>query len=60
MLPRGVPCLGDALVHLGEIGYRVGRVLNFDPVQERILDDPQADAMLSKPYRSPWEMPKLT
>jgi len=49
-----------ALVHLGEIGYRLGRVLNFDPVEERILNDPEADAMLSKPYRSPWEMPKLT
>jgi predicted dehydrogenase len=52
--------LSCALVHLGEIGYRVGRVLEFDPVQERILHDPEADAMLSKPYRSPWELPKLT
>ena len=52
--------LSCALVHLGEIGYRVGRVLNFEPREERILNDPVADAMLSKPYRSPWEMPSLS
>jgi hypothetical protein len=35
-------------VHLGEIGYRVGRVLNFDPAKEQILNDPEANALLPK------------
>lgn len=52
--------LSCALVHLGEIGYRLGRVLNFDPVQEKILNDPQADAFLGKEYRASWEPPALS
>lgn len=49
--------LSCALSHLGEIGYRVGRVLNFDPATERILNDPEANALLTKPYRAPWGVP---
>jgi predicted dehydrogenase len=49
--------LSCALVHLGEIGYRVGRVLNFDPDKEQILNDPEANALLTKPYRAPWSIP---
>jgi hypothetical protein len=49
--------LSCALVHLGEIGYRVSRVLNFDPVKEQILNDPEANALLTKPYRPPWGVP---
>lgn len=48
------------LVHLGEIGFRLGRVLNFDPHQEKILNDPEADAMLNKEYREPWGMPDIS
>ncbi len=49
-----------ALVHLGEIGYRVGRVLNFDPQKEVILNDSEANAMLNKEYRAPWGMPDIS
>jgi predicted dehydrogenase len=43
-----------ALVHLGEIAYRVGRVLQFDPDQESIHNDAEATGMLTKEYRKPW------
>jgi hypothetical protein len=49
--------LSCALVHLGEIGYRVGRVLHFDPVKEQIRNDPEANALLTKTYRAPWGVP---
>jgi hypothetical protein len=45
-------------VHLGEIAYRTERVLHFDPQTETIRDDPQANALLSKEYRKPWELPE--
>jgi predicted dehydrogenase len=50
--------LSCALVHLGEIAYRTERVLHFDPQTETIRDDPQANALLSKEYRKPWELPE--
>ncbi|MBM3785161.1 MAG: Gfo/Idh/MocA family oxidoreductase [Acidobacteria bacterium] len=43
-----------ALVHLGEIAYRVGRVLHFDPATETVRDDAQANALLTKSYRPPF------
>ncbi len=45
------------LVHLGEIAYRVERVLHFDPQNERILHDDEADRLLTKQYRQPWGLP---
>jgi predicted dehydrogenase len=49
--------LSCALVHLGEIAYRTERVLHFDPKSETIRDDNEANALLTKEYRRPWEMP---
>ena len=45
------------LVHLGEVALRVGRVLHFDPKNERVLNDPEAQQLLSKEYRKPWGLP---
>ncbi len=45
------------LVHLGEIAYRAGRVLDFDPEAEHFVGDPEADKLLTKQYREPWSMP---
>ncbi len=44
-----------SLAHLGNIALRTGRDLKWDPQQEMILDDPGAAAMLSRPYREPWD-----
>ncbi len=43
-----------ALAHLGEIAYRTGRALHFDPKNETILGDEDANARLTKTYRAPW------
>ena len=49
--------LSCGLVHLGEIAYRVGRVLDFDPDKEQFIDDAEADKLLTKEYREPWVIP---
>jgi predicted dehydrogenase len=45
--------------HLGNIAYRVGRKIRWDAEKEQIIDDPQANAMLSKPYRAPYVLPEV-
>jgi predicted dehydrogenase len=41
-----------ALVHLGNIACRTGRTLAFDAAAERIVGDPEADALLRRGYRA--------
>jgi len=45
-----------SLGHLGNIAIRLGRKIKFDPKTERILGDPEADRMLSRPLRPPWHL----
>ena len=49
--------LSSALAHLGNIAYRLDRVLKFDPVAERFPGDEQANAMLTRKYRAPYVVP---
>src|SRR5262249_29302092 len=49
-----------ALVHLANIGARVGRVIHFDPQSETITGDQEAAALVSRRYREGhWAKPKL-
>jgi predicted dehydrogenase len=50
--------LSSALAHLGNISYRLGRQLDFDPKTERFVGDKQADAMLTRKYRKPFVVPE--
>jgi predicted dehydrogenase len=50
--------LSSALAHLGNIAYRTGRVLTFNPESESFVNDPEADKMLSRNYRSPYIVPE--
>lgn len=46
------------LMHLGNISYRLGRSLEFDPVRMTIKHDAEANAMLKRPeYRTPFCIP---
>ena len=49
--------LSSALCHLGNISYRLGRALAVDPATETLGKDAEANAMLSRDYRSPFSMP---
>ena len=42
--------------HLGVIAMEVGRKVRFDPDTETILGDPEAERLLSRAYRSPWQL----
>jgi predicted dehydrogenase len=47
-----------ALSHLGNIAYRVGRGIEFDPKTERLKDE-EANAYLSRKYREPYVVPEV-
>lgn len=42
--------------HLGYASHRLGRKLKYDARVERVLDDPEANALLNKSYRRPWKI----
>ena len=42
--------------HLMNVSWRVGRKVRFDGQQEQIIDDPQANALLTRKVRAPWSM----
>lgn len=44
------------MCHLGNISTRLGRSLTWDAKQERIVNDDQANKMLTKVYRKPWAL----
>lgn len=48
----------SGLAHLGNIAYRLDRVLHFDPVKERFVGDKEADTMLKRQYRAPYVVPE--
>ena len=49
-----------ALVHLGNVAARLGRSLHVDPQREQIVDDHEANSLLSRKYRAGghWAIPK--
>ena len=53
--------LSSSLAHLGNISYRLGRQLEFDPVGERFIGDGESEAnsMLSRQYRAPYILPDI-
>jgi hypothetical protein len=42
--------------HLGNIAMRLGRKVKWDPQREVCIDDDEANQMLRRPYRSPWQL----
>ena len=48
-----------ALVHLGEIANLTRGRLEFDPQTQRFVDCDEANALLTKPYRSPYVLPEI-
>jgi predicted dehydrogenase len=46
----------DTVCHLEDIAIRLGRRLHWDPAQERFVKDDQANRLLTRPMRSPWQL----
>ncbi len=51
--------LSTVIALTGNISYRLGRKLQFDPASERFPGDSEADALLRRAYRSPYAVPDL-
>ena len=52
--------IGAAFCHLGNIAYRLGRDVTFDPATETFGGDAEANAFLTRSgYREGFEVPKL-
>ena len=45
------------LPHLANISYRLGRMLKFVGDNEKFANDPEADTMLTRVYRTPYVVP---
>ena len=43
------------LCHLGNIAWRTGHTVNFDPATHKIQNDPAATALWKRTYREGWE-----
>jgi predicted dehydrogenase len=46
--------ISTTLVHLANASYRLGRTLKFDPAQEQVIGDDEANRMLRGTYRAPY------
>ena len=51
--------LSTSLCHLGNIACRLKKPLQFNPLEETFIDDPEANTYLSKAYRSPYVLPEV-
>ncbi len=51
--------LSSALCHLGNIAYRVGREVAFDPATGTCPGARDAEQLLSRAHRSPWTLPTV-
>jgi hypothetical protein len=43
---------------IANIAMQTGRPLVYDPKKRQILNDPEANALLERPYRQPWVHPR--
>jgi hypothetical protein len=41
---------------LGNLAFQLRRPLAWDPVHERVLEDEEANRLLSRPGRGPWHL----
>lgn len=50
--------ISTTLVHLANASYRLGRTLKFDPAQEQVAGDDEANRLLRGTYRAPYIVPE--
>lgn len=42
--------------HLMNIAWKTGRKIRWDAEKEQVIDDPEANALVTKQYRAPWKL----
>jgi hypothetical protein len=50
--------LSTAMCHLGNISFRVGRELKFDPAKMQFAGDAEANRLLTREHRKPYIVPE--
>ena len=50
--------ISTTLVHLANASYRLGRALKFNPEQEQVVGDEEANRLLRGTYRAPYVVPE--
>jgi len=48
----------DLALTLGNLSYKLGRAVRFDPATEKITGDPEAETKAVPIYRDPWKFPR--
>ncbi len=51
--------LSTTLCHLGNVAWQLNREVRFDEASQTFEDDVEANKLLSKTYRDPWQLPKV-
>lgn len=44
---------------LANLSMQLGRTLAWDPVKREVIGDPEANKLLRRPYRAPWQHPEI-
>jgi len=44
------------MCHLGNIATRLNRTVQWDAAAQHVVNDSEAAAMMSRPYRAPWKL----
>jgi predicted dehydrogenase len=47
----------SSVAHLGNIAYRTGHKITWDPVREKITNHSDSDKLVGMKYRKPWRLP---
>jgi predicted dehydrogenase len=45
--------------HLGNLAYRFRRRIQWDVENEKVIGDPEAQALVTRSYRAPWKLPEI-
>lgn len=53
--PVGVGHRSASMSHLGVLAVRLGRKLNWDPVKEKFVNDPEAQSYVARDMRAPYD-----
>jgi predicted dehydrogenase len=55
--PAEVAHRSASVGHLGVVAIETGRTITWDPATETIIGDPEAERLLSRAYRKPYQVP---
>ena len=47
----------STVAHLGDLAFRSGEKLVWDPAAGKIANHPEADQLVGVQYREPWKLP---